>query len=87
MTQIEVQLGTPTEVGVAVAVYERANLVRRHGVWPSRSARVAQVMASLHDPATWILIGRDGGEPWPWRTSVRSAQVAGPGRSSRARRS
>ena len=62
MPQIEVQLGTPNDVDVAVSVYERANLARRHGAWPSRAARSAQVTASLHDPATWFLVGRDGGD-------------------------
>jgi GNAT superfamily N-acetyltransferase len=50
-----------------VSVYERSNLARRQGSWPSRSARVAQVTANLHDAAhhdtaSWFLIGRDGTE-------------------------
>ena len=48
MTQIDVRLGIPDDVAAAVSVYERSNLARRHGDWPSRSARVAQVRASLH---------------------------------------
>jgi hypothetical protein len=45
----------------AASVYERSNLARRQGHWPSRPAHVAQVTASLHD-ASWFLIGRDGTE-------------------------
>ena len=62
MTQVNVQLGTPDDVAAAVSVYERSNLARRHGDWPSRSSRIAEVTASLHDAASWFLIGRDGGE-------------------------
>lgn len=46
----------------AVAVYERSNLARRHGHWPSRASRVAEVTAKIHDDASWFLIGRLGGE-------------------------
>lgn len=60
--QIDVQLGNPDDVEAAVSVYERSNLARRHGDWPSRSSRVAEVAASLLDAASWFLIGRDGGE-------------------------
>lgn len=62
MAQIDVRLGTPDEVAIAVSVYERSNLARRHSDWPSRSSRVAQVTASLHDDASWFLIGHDGTE-------------------------
>jgi GNAT superfamily N-acetyltransferase len=62
MPQIDVQLGTPQDVAAAVAVYECANLARRHGVWPSRAARIAQVAAQLYDLAAWFLVGRDGSE-------------------------
>ena len=50
MAQIDVHLGDLDDVDAAVSVYERSNLVRRHGDWPSRSARVAEVRASLRDP-------------------------------------
>jgi GNAT superfamily N-acetyltransferase len=67
MTPIDVRLGTGGDVDDAVSVYERSNLARRQGSWPSRSARVAQVTANLHDAAhhdtaSWFLIGRDCGE-------------------------
>jgi len=61
------RLGTGGDVDDAASVYERANLARRQGRWPSRAARVAHVTASLHDAAhqeaaSWFLIGRDGTE-------------------------
>jgi GNAT superfamily N-acetyltransferase len=67
MTPIDVRLGTGGDVDDAVSVYERSNLARRQGSWPSRSARVAQVRANLHDAvhhdtAAWFLIGRDDTE-------------------------
>jgi GNAT superfamily N-acetyltransferase len=67
MTSINVRLGTLGDVDAAASVYERSNLARRQGSWPSWSARVAQVTASLHDAArheaaSWFLIGRDGTE-------------------------
>src|SRR5688572_16349187 len=62
MTQATVQLGTPDDVTAAVSVYARSNLARRHGDWPSRSSRIAEVTASLHDAASWFLIRRDGRE-------------------------
>src|SRR5262245_64666358 len=62
MTQIDVRLGIPDDVAAAVSVSERSNLARRHGDWLSRSARVAQVSASLHDDTAWFLIGHDGAE-------------------------
>jgi GNAT superfamily N-acetyltransferase len=62
MTQIDVRLGSSNDVDAAVSIYERSNLARRHGDWPSRSSRVVQVTASLHDDASWFLIGRDGAE-------------------------
>jgi GNAT superfamily N-acetyltransferase len=67
MTPIDVRLGTFADLDDAASVYERSNLARRQGYWPSRAARVAQVTASLHDAAhqeaaAWFLIGRDGTE-------------------------
>jgi GNAT superfamily N-acetyltransferase len=66
MTPIDVRLGTLSDVGDAASVYERANLARRQGRWPSRAARVAHVTASLHAAAghddAWFLVGRDGSE-------------------------
>ncbi len=62
MPQINVHVGTPDDVDAAVSVYERSNLARRHGDWPSRSSRIAEVRASLLDDASWFLIGREGGE-------------------------
>lgn len=58
---IEVRLGGPADVEAAVAVYERSNLARRHGVWQSRAARLAHVTANLRDPASWFLVAQDGG--------------------------
>jgi hypothetical protein len=46
MTDIHVQLGSLDDVDEAVSVYERSNLVRRQGDWPSRPARVAQITAA-----------------------------------------
>ena len=66
MTPIDVRLGTLDDVDDAASVYERSNVARRQGSWPSRAARVAQVTASLHDTAgdnsSWFLTGRDGTE-------------------------
>jgi GNAT superfamily N-acetyltransferase len=67
MTPIDVRLGTLADVDEAALIYERSNLARRQGYWPSRAARVAQVTASLHDAAdhdtaAWFLIGRDRSE-------------------------
>jgi GNAT superfamily N-acetyltransferase len=67
MTSIDVRLGDLGDVDDAASVYERSNLARRQGSWSSRSARVAQVTANLHDAvhhdtASWFLIGRDGTE-------------------------
>src|SRR5690242_15741703 len=64
MAPIDVRLGTLSDVDEATSVYERSNLARRHGHWPSPSGRVAQVAASLHnaavhDTGSWFLIGRD----------------------------
>jgi hypothetical protein len=61
------RLGKDSDVDDAVSVYERSNLARRQGKWPSQPRRVAQITASLHeaahhDGAAWILIGRDGAE-------------------------
>jgi GNAT superfamily N-acetyltransferase len=81
MTQIAVQLGSPNDVDTAVSVYERSNLARRRGDWPSRPSRVAQVTAHLHDIASWFLIGHDGDEAvamalvQPFRASGGTGQV------------
>lgn len=56
------RLGGPEQVGAARAVYERSNLVRRRGDWPSRASRLEQVTANLRDAASWFLIGHDGSE-------------------------
>lgn len=58
MPDLEVRLGTRADVAAAVAVYERSNLARRHGTWPSRSTRIAAVTANLHVADAWFLIGR-----------------------------
>jgi len=67
MRAIEVRLGELGDVDEAMSVYERSNLARRQGDWPSRPGRVAQVAASLqdaarHDGGSWFLVGRDGTE-------------------------
>jgi GNAT superfamily N-acetyltransferase len=66
MTSIDVRLGTLGDVDDAASVYERSNLARRQGRWPSRAARITQVTASLHDAAghetSWFLVGRDDTE-------------------------
>lgn len=59
---MDVRSGGADDVEAAVSVYERSNLARRRGVWPSRTLRVAQVRASFHDDDAWFLIGGDGGE-------------------------
>src|SRR5262245_24502083 len=86
MIPIGVPLGTGGDVDNAVVVYERSNLARRQGSWPSRPGRVAQVRASLHDAArhdaaSWFLIGRDGTEAvamalvHPFRTDAGRGEV------------
>jgi GNAT superfamily N-acetyltransferase len=67
MTPIDVRLGTLSDVDDAASVYQRSNLARRQGHWPSQPGRVAQVAASLHnaavhDAGSWFLIGRDSPE-------------------------
>lgn len=62
MTQIVIQLGSLDDVSTAASIYERSNLARRRGDWPSRSSRVAQVTALLQATAGWFLIGREGDE-------------------------
>ena len=59
---IDVRLGGPADVEAALSVYEQSNLARRHGVWPARAPRLAQVTTNLHDTASWFLIGREGDE-------------------------
>jgi GNAT superfamily N-acetyltransferase len=85
MISIDVRLGKGGDVDDAVSVYERSNLARRQGSWPSRPARVAQVTANLHDAAghdpSWFLIGREGDEAvamaliHPFRASGGSGDV------------
>ena len=81
MTQIATQPGSPDDVDAAVSVYERSNLARRRGNWPSRSSRVAEVTASLRAASSWFLIGRDGDEAvamalvQPFRASGGTGQV------------
>lgn len=57
---IRVRFGEVADVDAAVSVFERSNLARRHGVWPSRPARVERVNAHLRDPATWFLVAQQG---------------------------
>jgi GNAT superfamily N-acetyltransferase len=59
---LDVRLGGPEDVDAALSVYERSNLARRHGAWPSRASRLAEVTAKLRDAASWFLLARDGGE-------------------------
>ena len=59
---INLRLGGPGDVASALSVYERSNLARRRGNWPSRAPRVKQVAAHLRDPASWFIVGRDGDE-------------------------
>jgi hypothetical protein len=67
MTPIDVRLGRDSDVNDAASVYERSNLARRQGNWPSQPGRGAQITTSLHeaarhDAAAWFLLGRDGAE-------------------------
>jgi len=62
MAQIDVRLGGLNDVDEAVSVYERSNLARRGGDWPSKALRVAQVTTSFHAADSWFLLGRDGDE-------------------------
>jgi RimJ/RimL family protein N-acetyltransferase len=57
---ILIRLGDAADVDAAVSVFERSNLARRQGVWTDRAARVEQVRAHLHDPASWFLIANEG---------------------------
>jgi GNAT superfamily N-acetyltransferase len=56
---VTVRLGTPADATAALSVYERSNLARRHGNWPSREARLGQIAANLRNPDGWFLIGED----------------------------
>ena len=95
MRSIDVRLGALGDVDDAASVYERSNLARRQGHWPSRPARVAQVTASFHDAAghdaSRFLIGRDGTEAvamalvHPFRTDGGSGHVIAGGSSYAAR--
>jgi hypothetical protein len=86
MAHIDVRLGKGSDVDDAASVYERSNLARRKGNWPSRPGRVVQVTANLydaarHDTASWFLIGREGNEAvamaliHPFRARGGSADV------------
>src|SRR5687768_14888553 len=57
---IDVRLGGPEDVHAALSVYERPNLAPRHGAWPSRASRLAEVTAKLRDAASWFLLAREG---------------------------
>jgi GNAT superfamily N-acetyltransferase len=57
MAKLDVRLGGPKDVNAAVTVYESSNLARRHGQWPSRSSRVAEVTVRLQNAESWFLIG------------------------------
>jgi GNAT superfamily N-acetyltransferase len=59
---LEVGLGGPEDVEAAVSVYERSNLARRLGIWPSRATRLASVTANLRDPDSWFLVAHEGGQ-------------------------
>jgi GNAT superfamily N-acetyltransferase len=60
---IEIRVGGPGDVDAAISVYERSNLARRGGVWPSRAERLAHVTATLRIRASWFLVAYDGNEP------------------------
>lgn len=51
--------GLPVDVDAALSVYERSNLARRKGDWPSRVSRLEHVAANLRDPSSWFLVGED----------------------------
>jgi len=57
---VDVRLGDPEDVNAALSVYERSNLARRHGTWPSRASRLAEVAAKLRDTLSWFLLAREG---------------------------
>jgi GNAT superfamily N-acetyltransferase len=61
-TKVEVRLGGAHDVEAALAVYERSNLARRHGEWPSRDARLEHVTANLRDAASWFVVAEDGSQ-------------------------
>src|SRR5688572_28890100 len=56
---ISLRVGGPADVASALSVYERSNLARRRGQWPSRAPRVKQVAALLRDPASWFIVARN----------------------------
>jgi GNAT superfamily N-acetyltransferase len=56
---LDVRLGGPEDIEAALSVYEQSNLARRHGVWPARARRLAEVTTNLHDTASWFLLGRE----------------------------
>ena len=49
---VSVRLGGPSDVDLAVSIYERSNLARRRGVWPGRDQRVD----------SWFLLADDGAD-------------------------
>jgi GNAT superfamily N-acetyltransferase len=59
---LDVRLGGPEDIEAALSVYEQSNLARRHGIWPGRALRLAEVTTNLHDTASWFLLGREGDE-------------------------
>jgi GNAT superfamily N-acetyltransferase len=57
---ILIRLGGPADVDAAVSVYERSNLARRQGNWPTRAAGVKRVRDHLRDPDSWFLLASEG---------------------------
>jgi [ribosomal protein S18]-alanine N-acetyltransferase len=57
-----VRLGGHADVEDALSVYERSNLARRRGVWPSRGTRLEHVRANLLRPDAWFLVAFEGDE-------------------------
>ena len=60
--EISVRLGKIDDADAALSIYERSNLARRHGQWPSRTSRLAQVSANIRDDASWFLVAHDDNE-------------------------
>lgn len=56
---ILIRFGNAADVDAAVSVYERSNLARRGGVWPTRAAGVERVRSHLRDSASWFLLALD----------------------------
>jgi GNAT superfamily N-acetyltransferase len=57
---VEVRLGGPDDVDAVLSVYERSDLVRRGGHWPSRRSRLEHVAGNLRNASSWFLVGADG---------------------------